>query len=77
MPLRRADREHAHLAGNGRRAGCVDAGRHARLGPPVRGLGPLEVVKPDEAPMMNAAVIKMLTELGVERDNILLDDFGG
>lgn len=30
-------------------------GRHARLGPPVRGLGPLEVVKPDEAPMMNAA----------------------
>jgi Na+-transporting NADH:ubiquinone oxidoreductase subunit F len=28
-------------------------------------------------PMMNAAVIKMLTELGVERDNILLDDFGG
>ncbi len=28
-------------------------------------------------PMMNAAVIKMLTDLGVERDNILLDDFGG
>ena len=28
-------------------------------------------------PMMNAAVIKMLEELGVERDNILLDDFGG
>jgi Na+-transporting NADH:ubiquinone oxidoreductase subunit F len=26
---------------------------------------------------MNAAVIKMLEELGVERDNILLDDFGG
>jgi Na+-transporting NADH:ubiquinone oxidoreductase subunit F len=28
-------------------------------------------------PMMTAAVIKMLTELGVERENILLDDFGG
>ncbi len=28
-------------------------------------------------PMMNAAVIKMLLDLGVERDNILLDDFGG
>jgi Na+-transporting NADH:ubiquinone oxidoreductase subunit F len=28
-------------------------------------------------PMMNAAVIKMLTDMGVERDNILLDDFGG
>lgn len=28
-------------------------------------------------PMMTAAVIKMLLELGVERDNILLDDFGG
>lgn len=28
-------------------------------------------------PMMNAAVIKMLTDLGVERENILLDDFGG
>ncbi|HBZ48805.1 MAG TPA: NADH:ubiquinone reductase (Na(+)-transporting) subunit F [Halieaceae bacterium] len=28
-------------------------------------------------PMMNAAVIKMLTDLGVEPDNILLDDFGG
>jgi Na+-transporting NADH:ubiquinone oxidoreductase subunit F len=27
-------------------------------------------------PMMNAAVISMLEELGVERDNILLDDFG-
>jgi Na+-transporting NADH:ubiquinone oxidoreductase subunit F len=27
-------------------------------------------------PMMNAAVIGMLEELGVERDNILLDDFG-
>ncbi len=28
-------------------------------------------------PMMNAAVIKMLTDLGVEEDNIMLDDFGG
>ena len=28
-------------------------------------------------PMMNAAVIKMLTDLGVERDDIMLDDFGG
>jgi len=26
---------------------------------------------------MNAAVIKMLLDLGVERENILLDDFGG
>jgi len=28
-------------------------------------------------PMMNSAVIKMLTSLGVEPENILLDDFGG
>ena len=28
-------------------------------------------------PMMNASVIKMLTDLGVEPENILLDDFGG
>ena len=28
-------------------------------------------------PMMNAAVIKMLLDMGVEQDNILLDDFGG
>ncbi len=28
-------------------------------------------------PMMNAAVIKMLHDLGVEPENILLDDFGG
>ena len=28
-------------------------------------------------PMMNAAVIKMLDSLGVQKDNILLDDFGG
>ncbi|MDH3714648.1 MAG: NADH:ubiquinone reductase (Na(+)-transporting) subunit F [Gammaproteobacteria bacterium] len=28
-------------------------------------------------PMMNAAVIRMLEDLGVEHDNILLDDFGG
>jgi len=28
-------------------------------------------------PMMNAAVISMLKDLGVEDENILLDDFGG
>lgn len=28
-------------------------------------------------PMMNAAVVKMLLDLGVEKENILLDDFGG
>lgn len=28
-------------------------------------------------PMMNAAVIKMLEDLGVTRDSIMLDDFGG
>ncbi len=28
-------------------------------------------------PMMNAAVIKMLTDLGVEPENIMLDEFGG
>ncbi len=28
-------------------------------------------------PMMNSAVIQMLEDLGVERDNIFLDDFGG
>ncbi len=28
-------------------------------------------------PMMNASVIKMLTDMGVEPENILLDDFGG
>jgi hypothetical protein len=28
-------------------------------------------------PMMNTAVIAMLVDLGVTRDNILLDDFGG
>jgi Na+-transporting NADH:ubiquinone oxidoreductase subunit F len=27
--------------------------------------------------MMNAAVIKMLKDLGVEEENIMLDDFGG
>ncbi|WP_423605499.1 serine hydrolase [Sphingomonas sp. MS122] len=30
------------------------AGRHARLGPPVRGIGPMQVVKPDEAPLIDA-----------------------
>ncbi len=28
-------------------------------------------------PMMNAACIKMLLDLGVERKDIMLDDFGG
>ena len=28
-------------------------------------------------PMMNAAVIGLLKDLGVEDENILLDDFGG
>ena len=28
-------------------------------------------------PMMNSAVISMLQDLGVEDDNIMLDDFGG
>jgi Na+-transporting NADH:ubiquinone oxidoreductase subunit F len=28
-------------------------------------------------PMMNAAVVHMLQELGVEDENIMLDDFGG
>ncbi len=28
-------------------------------------------------PMMNQAVVNMLTDLGVEKENILLDDFGG
>ena len=28
-------------------------------------------------PMMNAAVVQMLTDLGVEPENIMLDDFGG
>jgi Na+-transporting NADH:ubiquinone oxidoreductase subunit NqrF len=27
--------------------------------------------------MMNSAVIKMLDSLGVQKENILLDDFGG
>jgi Na+-transporting NADH:ubiquinone oxidoreductase subunit F len=26
---------------------------------------------------MNASVVKMLEDLGVEKENILLDDFGG
>lgn len=31
------------------------AGRHARLGPPVRGMGPMEVIQADEGPMVDAA----------------------
>jgi len=30
-------------------------GRHARLGPPVRGMGPMGIVKPDESAMIDAA----------------------
>ncbi|MDF7777714.1 serine hydrolase [Sphingomonas sp. AOB5] len=30
-------------------------GRHARLGPPVRGIGPMKVIKADESPMIDAA----------------------
>ncbi|WP_343517762.1 serine hydrolase [Sphingomonas sp.] len=30
------------------------AGRHARLGPPVRGVGPMRAIKPDEAPLIDA-----------------------
>ncbi len=28
-------------------------------------------------PMMNSACIQMLLDMGVERENIMLDDFGG
>lgn len=31
------------------------AGRHARLGPPIRGMGPMKVIQPDEGPMVDAA----------------------
>jgi CubicO group peptidase (beta-lactamase class C family) len=31
------------------------AGRHARLGPPVRGVGPMQVIAPDEGPLIDAA----------------------
>lgn len=30
------------------------AGRHARLGPPVRGVGPMQVIAPDESPVVDA-----------------------
>lgn len=30
------------------------AARHARLGPPVRGVGPMRIVQPDESPMIDA-----------------------
>lgn len=30
------------------------AARHARLGPPVRGVGPLSVIQPDESPLVDA-----------------------
>ncbi|WP_447727237.1 serine hydrolase [Sphingomonas koreensis] len=31
------------------------AGRHARLGPPARGMGPTQVIQPDEGPLIDAA----------------------
>jgi CubicO group peptidase (beta-lactamase class C family) len=31
------------------------AGRHARLGPPLRGMGPVAVIQPDESPVIGAA----------------------
>lgn len=30
------------------------AGRHARLGPPARGIGPMQVIAPDESPVVDA-----------------------
>jgi Na+-transporting NADH:ubiquinone oxidoreductase subunit F len=30
-----------------------------------------------DPPMMNPAVVRTLLDIGVERENILLDDFGG
>jgi CubicO group peptidase (beta-lactamase class C family) len=30
-------------------------GRHARLGPPLRGMGPLAVIQPDESPVVSSA----------------------
>jgi CubicO group peptidase (beta-lactamase class C family) len=30
------------------------AGRHAKLGPPVRGVGPLKVIQPDDSPLVDA-----------------------
>ncbi len=30
------------------------AGRHARLGPPVRGVGPMQAIRPDESPLVDA-----------------------
>lgn len=31
------------------------AGRHARLGPPARGIGPMKAIQPDEGPLIDAA----------------------
>ena len=56
------------------------AGRHARLGPPVRGVGKLEVVQPDEGPMVdaaggiNASVSDMAKWLQVQLDQGKLPD---
>ncbi len=56
------------------------AGRHARLGPPVRGIGKLEVVPADEGPMVdaaggiNASVADMAKWLQVQLDGGKLPD---
>ncbi len=56
------------------------AGRHARLGPPVRGVGKLEVVQPDEGAMVdaaggiNASVSDMAKWLQVQLDQGRLPD---
>jgi CubicO group peptidase (beta-lactamase class C family) len=56
------------------------AGRHARLGPPVRGIGKLELVQPDEGPMIdaaggiNASVTDMAKWLQVQLDQGKLPD---
>jgi CubicO group peptidase (beta-lactamase class C family) len=43
------------VAGFGHLAGRNVAGRHARLGPPLRGMGPMRVVRPDEQDKIDAA----------------------
>jgi CubicO group peptidase (beta-lactamase class C family) len=56
------------------------AGRHARLGPPARGMGPLSVIQPDEGPMVdaaggiNASVTDMAKWLQVQLDRGKLPD---
>jgi len=61
------------------RSGNV-AGRHARLGPPVRGMGPLKVIAPDESPLVdagagiNASVSDIANWLQAQ---LALGEFGG